>query len=81
MPFELSQDLLFLLLLHFVFVGFVACVAEGGQNHECHEEDAHDGASSEHPSKTFDFRFAVAVEEDGDFVVEFLDLWEVSNGR
>jgi hypothetical protein len=56
-------------------VALVTCISKAGENHECHEQDAHDGAAREHPAESFDFGFAVAVEEDGDFVVEFLDLW------
>lgn len=48
--------------------------AETRQHHQRHEEDAHDGATREHPAQAFHLGLGVAVEHHGDLVVELLDL-------
>lgn len=40
-----------------------------------HEHDGENGTPGKDPANTFDFGFGVGVEGDGDFVVDFLDLW------
>lgn len=55
-------------------MGFVAGITQRRQDHESHEQNAHYGSSRQHPSKTLDLGFAVAVEHDSDLVIQLLNL-------
>lgn len=51
------------------------------QDHDGHEDNGQHGAARQDPAHAFDFGLGVAVEGDGDFIIEFLDLWEQISKR